>query len=456
MQDEQIVEKGLHTYSNIDYYIPPVEPKVVEHMEWFQDQKLGLMVHWGPYSQLGIVESWALSDQDAEWSRNNVDWGVSSKEFKEQYKNLNTTFNPVRFQPDEWARLAEEGGFKYLIFTTKHHDGFCMWDTQYSDYKITGQDCPFHKHQYADICEHLFEAFRRRGIGIIPYFSKADWHVASYWASHMERGDFTWRGPSYNPEENPELWEEFVQFTHNQLLELCTKYGKIDGLWFDAGWVCEKSGQDIRIGEIVDKIRKVQPWLISADRTVGGVYENYITPEQCIPSEPILVPWESCITMGSSFSFVYEDDYKSTRELVNILLNVIAKGGNLALNIGPQPDGRLSRVAIKRIKEIGKWLKKNEKGIYGTRVCSPYLKDNFAFTQKVKENRVYAFKLFKKGEKVKQNYIIPYTENVVRGITLLENGTSLMFKQVERGVEINIPDEFLEEEIVSIGFEVEI
>lgn len=455
-QDEQVVEQGVHTYSKVDGYIPPVEPKVVQHLEWFQDQKLALMMHWGPYSQLGLVESWALSDQDAEWSRHGVDWGVTNKEFKEQYKNLNKTFNPIRFQPDEWAKLAKEGGFKYLIFTTKHHDGFCMWDTQYSDYKITGEDCPFHTHHYADICGHLFEAFRRQGIGIVAYFSKADWHVPSYWAPHMERGDFTWRGPSYKPEEHKDLWEEFVQFTHNQLLELCTRYGKIDVLWFDAGWVCEQSGQDIRLGEAVDKVRKIQPWIISADRTIGGPYENYITPEQCIPSKPIPVPWESCITMGTSFSFAYEDDYKSTRELIHMLLNIVAKGGNLALNVGPQPDGRLPRTAIKRIKEMGKWLNKNGEGIYGTRVCSPYLQDGFAFTQKAKEHTVYAFKLCEEGEKVEEVFNIPYTEKAVKEVTVLGTATSVVFKQTEEGIQVRVPSELIEEGTIAIGFKLEV
>ena len=158
--EEKIVQ-GVHNYSAAEGYVRPTDPRVLEKLEWFQDQKLALMMHWGPYSQLGVVESWALSDADAGWSRTGIDWEADGRSFKEQYFGLNKTFNPIRFDPEKWAKTAAEAGIRYLVFTTKHHDGFCMWDSKYSDYKITGEDCPFHTHRYADICGHLFEAFRK-------------------------------------------------------------------------------------------------------------------------------------------------------------------------------------------------------------------------------------------------------------------------------------------------------
>lgn len=158
---DEMIQEGVHNYSSADEYVWPTDPKVLKKLEWFQDQKLALMMHWGAYSQLGMVESWALSDADAEWSRGGVDWEASNKEFKQQYFDLNKTFNPIRFEPEKWADIAKEAGVKYLIFTTKHHDGFCMWDSKYSDYKVTAPDCPFHTHKYADIAGHLFESFRK-------------------------------------------------------------------------------------------------------------------------------------------------------------------------------------------------------------------------------------------------------------------------------------------------------
>ena len=218
-----------------------------------------------------------------------------------------------------------------------------MWDTKYSDYKITAPDCPFHTNKYADVCAHLFEAFRKKGIGIMPYFSKADWHVDSYWKDDTERGKFKSRGPSYVPAENPEEWERFVTFTHNQIRELATNYGRLEGMWFDAGWVCEQNGQDIRLGEVIEEIRKFQPGMLCADRTVGGPYENYVTPEQCVPEEPLLIPWESNISLGNDFSYQFDDTFKTTRQILNLLIDVVVKGGNLAVNVGPQPDGRIPR-----------------------------------------------------------------------------------------------------------------
>ena len=438
---EEIVEHGVHNYSAADRYVWPTDPAVRKKLEWFQDQKLALMMHWGPYCQLGVVESWALSDADAEWSRTGIDWEATGKEFKEQYNALNKTFNPIRFDPEGWADIAKKSGVKYLVFTTKHHDGFCMWDTKYSDYRITAPDCPFHTHKYADICGHLFEAFRKKGIGIAAYFSKADWHVDSYWKKGCERGDYMWRGPSYNPKENPEEWERFVTFTHNQIKELASEYGQIDIMWFDAGWVCERTGQDIRLGEVIDQVRRWQPGMLCADRTVGGPYENYITPEQCVPEKPLNVPWESCITLGTSFSFAYEDTYKSPREVVQLLIDIVAKGGNLAINVGPQPDGRLPRGAVKSLLGMGEWLEANGEAIYGTRVCAPYKKDNIAFTRK--GSCIYALEMFEEEEsEVPESVLIPLVKEPGKKpgkVSLLETGRELEYEIVSEGILVRTP-----------------
>ncbi|QGG58251.1 alpha-L-fucosidase [Paenibacillus sp. B01] len=398
------VQEGVHNYSREEDYVWPDEPLLRERLEWFRDQKLGLMMHWGPYSQLGIVESWALDDVDAEWSRESVDWTDDPARIKREVAGLNRTFNPLRFQPERWAELAADNGFRYLNFTTKHHDGFCMWDTKTTGYSVTGRDTPFHTHPYADVCRALFDAFRARGLAISAYFSKADWHTPYYWSPDMPR-ERTSRGPSYDPAEHPSLWEKFVSYTHEQLDELLTHYGRIDMLWLDAGWVGPRSGQDIRLGEAVERARLRQPWLLSADRTIGGPYENVVTPEQTLPERPMFIPWESCITMGTAFSFRYEDEYKSVRELVHLLVEIVAKGGNLALNVAPQPDGRLPRTAIERMNGLGAWLRSNGEAIYGTRPIAPYGDGSWFFT--AKQGFVYAIRLYAEGEAVGERLELP-------------------------------------------------
>ncbi len=415
--EPEAVVAGIHNYSSEEHYVRPADERVLRKLEWFQDQKIGLMMHWGPYSQLGIVESWALSDQDADWSRDGIDWEVTGEEFKKEYFALNKTFNPIRFEPEKWADLAKEAGMRYFLFTTKHHDGFCMWDTRYSDYKITGPDCPFHTHKYADICAHLFESFRKRGIGIVAYFSKADWHVDSYWREDTPKGRFKSRGPSYVPAKDPEQWQRFVEFTQNQIRELATGYGRLEGMWFDAGWVCEQAGQDIRLGEVIEEIRQFQPGMLCADRTIGGPYENYVTPEQCVPPAPLSIPWESCITLGTSFSFKFEDTYKSPRQVIGLLVDIVVKGGNLAINVGPQPDGRIPQGAIRSLRGIGAWLSRYGEAIYGTRVCAPYQKDGMGFTRK--GDTVYAIQVFaRETDPVEDILWIPYEKEVkeIRGL----------------------------------------
>ncbi|REE86476.1 alpha-L-fucosidase [Paenibacillus taihuensis] len=433
------VENGVHNYSSEAEWVKPDNPVTLERLEWFKDQKLALMMHWGPYSQIGMVESWILSDDDGDWSRNDVDWTNDYEQMKREYFDLNQTFNPFRFEPEKWAEAAADGGFKYLIFTTKHHDGFCMWDTKTTEYRITGEQTPFHTHKYADIAKNVFDAFRDKGLAIASYFSKADWHTPYYWAPGMERGTRTWRGPSYNPQENPELWEKFVQFTHDQIMELMTRYGRIDVLWLDAGWVREggRVSQDIRLGEVVERARVTQPWLLSADRTVGGAYENYVTPEQTIPHRPLNVPWESCITIGTSFSFKFEDKYKSARQLVHILMEVVAKGGNLALNVGPQPDGRLPAGALKSMKDLGAWMKVYGEAVYGTRICAPYYTGQCAFTRK--DDTVYATYLYASEDaELSEQIRIPYTDTIT-GIELLASDEPISYSQDDEGVTIQLP-----------------
>lgn len=169
--EQEIVSQGVHNYSAAETYVCPTDPAVLQQLEWFRDQKLALMMHFGLYCQPGMVASWALSDKDSDWSRHQVNW-TDGETFKKQYFSLNRSFNPVRFQPEEWAQMAEDCGFRYLLLTTKHHDGFCLWDTKYTDYKTTAEDCPFHEHKNADIVKSMFDAFRAKGIGIGAYFPK--------------------------------------------------------------------------------------------------------------------------------------------------------------------------------------------------------------------------------------------------------------------------------------------
>lgn len=387
---ETVIENGVHSYSPPEGYVPPKSPAVQRHLEWFMGLKLGFMMHWAPGSQLGTYESWPLSDGDAVWSQEDFTW-APREVCKRQYWEANKTFNPVKFCAADWAELAKECGFRYLLFTTKHHDGFCMYDTQTTDYKITAPDCPFHTHPDADVVGALYREFRRRGLAVSTYFSKPDWHSPYYWCPQF--GEAPTRNVNYDIDEHPELWVQYVQFVHQQLRELCTHYGRIDVLWLDGGWVRpDNLGQDIRLGQIVEEIRSTtQPHLIVCDRTCGGEYENFITPETTVPETALSVPWETCIPVGRHFSFHYTDEFKTGRQLVHLLLEVVSKGGNLALNIAPQPDGLLPQNAVRSLRELGAWLRLFGEGIYETHTCAPYGEEGIFYTQK--GNRVFAFVL---------------------------------------------------------------
>ncbi len=367
-----------------------------DRLEWFQDLKFGFFMHWGIYSQWGCIESWPLVEEDT-WARPDdlpawKERGYDLARFQHDYFNLNKTFNPQHFNPEAWAALAERAGTKYVCFTTKHHDGFCMFDTQTTDYKITGPDCPFHTNPRANVVREVFDAFRARSFAIWCYFSKSDWHCPYYWDPARPAHD---RNPNYDPAAEPERWEQFKQFVYNQIEELLSQYGHVDCLWLDGGQV-RPPKQDIRMDLIAEMGRRHQPGLIVADRTVGGMYENIITPEQMIPDEPLGVPWESCLTVGDSWSYRPNDNWKSTRTLVHMLIDTVCKGGNLLLNVGPDPDGDIAPEAVQRLEEIGDWLAVNGEAIYGTRAIAPYKENNVCFTRK--GDHAYALVLSEEGE----------------------------------------------------------
>ena len=429
--------KGMHGCSREDEYVVPEDPRIRERLEWFQDQKLALMMHFGIYSTLGICESWPLVDADAEWGRNEIDWEKDPEVFKEQYRNLNKCFNPARLRPEVWADVAARNGFRYFIFTTKHHDGFCLFDSKYTDYKTTSPDCPFHTHKYADVTKAVFDAFRARGIAIAAYFSKPDWHCPWYWTPGMDKPIAADRNPTYKPAEHPELWESFVEFTHNQMMELVRDYGPIDILWLDGGQVRPSNGQDIRLSEFVKKAREINPTLLTADRTVGGENENYITPEQSVPSAPIRVPWESCVTVGYAFSYRFKERYKTSRELVHLLIDVVCRGGNLALNIAPQPDGTLPADAVKSVDGMGDWLRENGEAIYGTRIADPNEDGITAFTKK--GDVYYALVRLPAGETLGETLTIPWPHEANR-LTLVSLGAPLDFTRTDKGLVVKIPE----------------
>ncbi|HSG68347.1 MAG TPA: alpha-L-fucosidase [Bacteroidales bacterium] len=374
-------------------YYPETDPLVLEKLEQWQDMKFGLLMHWGAYSQWGIVESWSICAEDVGWCRRKSD---NYTEYKKEYENLKTTFNPVKFNPEKWARAAKDAGMRYVVFTTKHHDGFCMFDSKYTDYKITDPGCPFHVNEKANIALEIFDAFRDEGMWAGAYFSKPDWHSEYYWWPNFATPD---RNVNYDIKAYPERWENYIQFTHNQIMELMTDYGKMDILWLDGGWVApmteaeirervNKEGytylryqnQDIRMGELKLKAREKQPGLIVVDRAVPGPNQNYLTPENRVPEKMLPYPWESCIIAGGGWSWVPDATYMSGRQAIHLLVDIVSKGGNLLLNIAPGPDGTWHDGAYDLLAEIGEWMDVNSDAIYSTRPVAPYKEGNVCLT----------------------------------------------------------------------------
>lgn len=433
-------------------YVPETDPLVLEKLEKWQDLKFGLLMHWGPYSQWGVVESWSICSEDEGWCRRKSD---DYTEYKKEYENLQTTFNPVHFDPERWALAAKDAGMKYVVFTTKHHDGFCMFDTKYTDYKITSEKTPFNTNPKANITREIFDAFRNEGMWTGAYFSKPDWHSDYYWWSNFATPD---RNVNYSVNNYPERWRKFIGFTHRQIMELMTDYGKVDILWLDGGWVKKRSreeirkayenmniekptriqNQDIHMDELVKKARAKQPGLIVVDRAVYGKNQNYLTPENTVPGKELPYPWESCIISGGGWSYTPGAEYMSGRRAVHMLVDIVAKGGNLLLNIAPGPEGKWQEGAYKLLREIGSWMDINSEAIYGTRAIAPYKEGRICYTSKGDD--LYAIYLLEDGEKVpsKIKISVPGIPDNA-SISMLGTGKELKWKRPGDECVVSIP-----------------
>ncbi len=436
-------------------YFPETDPLVLEKLEQWQDIKFGLLMHWGTYSQWGIVESWSICAEDEPWCRRPHD---NYELYKQEYENLQTTFNPVNFDPSKWATAAKRAGMKYMVFTTKHHDGFTMFDSKFTDYKITDPKTPFHTNPKANITKEIFDAFRTEDFMIGAYFSKPDWHSPYYWWKNFATPD---RNVNYNVNTYPDRWEKFKDFTHGQVNELMSDYGKVDILWFDGGWVqpytdeeilaykvkkdfkqVNLQNQDIDMPRLVEEVRAKQPGTIVVDRAVEGPYQNYITPENRIPEHMIPYPWESPMIAGGSWSWIKKPNYVSTRKAVHMLLDIVSKGGNLLLNIAPSPLGEFDEGAYELLEGIGQWMDVNSEAIYETRPIAPYKEGKVTLTQNRHTKVVYAAYLPEENENQPPTKIWLSTIQPEKGtkVTMLGSKVNLKWEAIGNGFEVIIPE----------------
>ena len=327
-----------YVHKQSDSYEWPTDKAVLEKLDKWQDLKFGVLLTWGIYSVEGILESWTLCSEDHSWNRRPE--GSSYDEYKKWYWGLSKKFNPVDFNPGQWAEVLKDAGIKYMVFSTKHHDGFCMYDSDYTDFSIAKAG-PFAGNPKADIAKWVFDAFREQGFMTGAYFSKPDWHCEWFWNPYFATPN---RHPNYNTNKHPDWWNNYVTFTKNQLSEITGgRFGKLDILWLDGGWV---KGWQVGLDEVVADARRVSPGLICVDRTVKGPNENYQTPEQKIPDHQLSNPWESCITLTDFWCWKKDAPYKSARKVIGVLSEIVAKGGCLLLGVGPTPSGVIEDEAV--------------------------------------------------------------------------------------------------------------
>ncbi len=327
-------------------------------MAWWREARFGMFIHWGLYAI--PAGEWEGKTTYGEWIMNNAQIPV------QQYEGFRAQFNPVKFDAREWARMARDAGVRYIVITSKHHDGFCLFDSALTDYDI--MSTPFKR----DIMKELADACREAGIRIGWYHSIMDWHHPDY----LPRREWEKRSAQRAS------FDRYVQYLKGQVRELLTKYGPIDVMWFDGQW--ESTWTHERGLDMYRFVRSLQPDIIVNNRVDkgGGDFQltrdasfagDYGTPEQEVPPTGLPgVDWETCMTMNDHWGYnSHDQNWKSSEQLIRTLVDVASKGGNLLLNVGPTAEGLIPQASIERLADMGRWLKANGESIYGT-TASPF------------------------------------------------------------------------------------
>jgi alpha-L-fucosidase len=401
-----------------------------ERTAWYRNAKFGMFIHWGPYSLASIEASWPIMLPKP--------GGISEAD----YRALPARFNPTNFDPHAWIDLAVAAGQRYMVFTTKHHDGFCMFDSSYTNNKIT--KTPYGK----DIVKQLADACDERNMRLGFYYSPPDMSHPDF-RDTSKPASSNWGGQPERPE-----WPIYLEYMQLQLTELLTKYGSVALIWFD-GLGNEEKYDGVRVLRL---IHSLQPATLVNDRI--GVPGDYVTPEQFIPSaiptkqmrfhtvdrsvdnqlkpglpqpEDFLL-WETCMTINNTWAYnIHDHDYRSPRSLIRCLVEVASRGGNLLLNVGPQPDGTIQPEFQERLHAIGSWLNANAESIYGT-TYGP-IQGLAAFRTTAKDDKVFVHVF----EWPPTALVIGGLQAKVVSASLLATGQRLRFRQTETGLQIDLP-----------------
>lgn len=396
--------------------------------EWFQNAKFGLFVHWGVYSVLGDGE-WVMQTRPIS---------------KASYEKLPAFFNPVEFDPAEWVAMVKATGMKYITITSKHHDGFCMFDSKLTDWDVSDRT-PYSK----DVLKLLADECRKQGIKLFFYYSQLDWYQDDYFP-RGRTGEHTGRPDSGD-------WNKYIDYMNGQLTELLTNYGVIGGIWFDGWW--DKPDANWRLDETYRLIHKLQPAALigSNHHRAPKPGEDFQMFEKDLPghnttgfsgeSEIGQLPLETCETMNNSWGFRINDTrFKSSRELIQYLVRAAGYGANFLLNVGPMPNGKIQPEFADTLKVIGKWLEKNGYSIYGTR-SGPVSPREWGVTTQ-KDNTVYVHVL----NRVDDLIFLPGMQENIATIALHDKDERISYSVNKYGLVLELPDKY--REVVDLIIEV--